>query len=96
MPGQMVWTKNSYLVSPNWAALPSGTIDLSSHISGVHLFEAAASLNKVHVYQNINYAGFYSQLPLGNYTLAQLQARGLVDNDATSLTIPTGYAYYCL
>ena len=83
--------KSSFLVNYDWSALPTGTIDLSTHTSGVHLFESAASLNKVHVYQNINYSGFYSQLTLGTYTLAQLQARGVVDNDITSFTIPVGY-----
>ncbi len=83
--------KTSFLISPDWGALPSGTIDLSTQTSGVHLFEAAASLNKVHVYKDINYGGFYSQLPVGSYTLAQLQARGVANDDITSLTIPTGY-----
>lgn len=94
--GDYAWAnsvnKSNYLISYNWGALPTGTIDLSSHTSGVHLFEAVASLNKVHVYQNINYSGFYSQLPLGNYTLAQLQAKGVSDNDITSMTIPAGYS----
>ncbi|MBC7485369.1 MAG: RICIN domain-containing protein [Cytophagaceae bacterium] len=94
--GDYAWAnsvnKSNYLISYDWGALPNGTIDLSTQTSGVHLFESAASLNKVHVYQNINYAGFYSQLPLGNYTLAQLQAKGVLDNDITSFTIPTGYS----
>ncbi|MDB5271826.1 MAG: glycoside hydrolase family 76 [Chitinophagaceae bacterium] len=93
--GDYAWAngvnKSNFLIGPDWGALPSGTIDLSTQVSGVHLFESVASLNKVHVYQNINYSGFYSQLPLGNYTLAQLQARGVVDNDITSFTIPIGY-----
>jgi len=89
------WTnavnKSNFLISPDWSKLPSTSIDLSTEVSGVHLFESVASLNKVHVYQNINYSGFYSQLPVGNYTLAQLQARGVVDNDITSLSVPNGY-----
>jgi predicted alpha-1,6-mannanase (GH76 family) len=84
--------KSSYLVSPNWSVLPSGTIDLSSHVSGVHLFESVASLKKVHVYQDINYSGYYSQLAVGTYTLAQLQAKGIADNGITSMTVPAGYA----
>lgn len=93
--GDYAWAngvnKTSYLVNKDWSALPTETIDLSTHTSGVHLFESVASLNKVHVYQNINYAGFYSQLSAGNYTLAQLQAKGVSDNDITSLTVPAGY-----
>jgi len=90
-----VWNKavntSSYLINSNWSALPAGTIDLSTEVSGIHLYESAASLTKVHVYQDINYSGFYSQLPAGQYTLAQLQARGITDNDITSLTVPAGY-----
>ncbi|HYG38933.1 MAG TPA: glycoside hydrolase family 76 protein [Cytophagales bacterium] len=84
--------KSNYLTSPNWSVMPSGTIDLSTHLSGVHLFESVASLNKVHAYRDINYSGFYSQLAPGMYTLAQLQAKGITDNDITSLTIPSGYS----
>lgn len=90
-----VWAKavnkSNFLISPDWNSQPNGTIDLSTQTTGLHLFESAASLNKVHVYQNINYAGFYSQLSTGDYTLAQLQARGVSDNDITSLSIPQGY-----
>ncbi len=94
--GDFAWAnsmnKSSFLISPDWSALTNGSIDLSTQVSGIHLFESIASLNKVHVYQDINYAGFYSQLPVGTYTLAQLQVRGVLDNDITSLTIPIGYA----
>jgi predicted alpha-1,6-mannanase (GH76 family) len=90
-----VWAKavnkSNYLINSYWDSLPTGTIDLSTQSAGLHLFESAASLNKVHAYQNINYGGFYSQLSTGNYTLAQLQARGIADNDITSLTVPAGY-----
>jgi hypothetical protein len=79
------------LINSYWDSVPTGTIDLSTQSAGLHLFESVASLNKVHVYQNINYAGFYSQLSTGNFTLAQLQARGISDNDITSLTVPSGY-----
>jgi predicted alpha-1,6-mannanase (GH76 family) len=90
-----VWAKavnkSNFLINSDWNTTPTGTIDLSTQTTGLHLFESVASLNKVHVYQNINYSGFYSQLSAGTYTLAQLQARGIVDNDITSLTVPSGY-----
>ena len=94
--GDYAWAnsvnKLNNLISFDWGALPTGTIDLSTQASGVHLFESVASLNKVHVYQNVNYGGFYSQLAIGSYTLAQLQAKGVSDNDITSLTVPMGYS----
>lgn len=90
-----VWTKavnkSNFLINSDWNTLPNGTIDLSTQSTGLHLFESVASLNKVHVYQNINYSGFYSQLAAGTYTLAQLQAKGISDNDITSLSVPSGY-----
>lgn len=94
--GNYAWNKavnkSNFLISPDWSVLPNGTIDLSTHVSGVHLYESIASLKKVHVYQDIHYSGFYSQLPIGTYTLAQLQARGITDNDITSMTVPAGYS----
>ncbi|REG94779.1 glycoside hydrolase family 76 protein [Flavobacterium aquicola] len=90
-----VWShavdKSNFLTNYNWKKLPAESIDLSTHTSGLHLFESAASLNKVHVYQDLNYAGFYSQLSPGDYTSAQLLSRGVPDNFITSLTIPLGY-----
>jgi predicted alpha-1,6-mannanase (GH76 family) len=94
--GNSVWNnavnKSNYLISPVWSSMPSGTIDLSTEISGIHLFESLAGMTKVHVYQDINYSGFYSQLAEGTYTLAQLQARGVTDNGITSMTVPGGYS----
>jgi predicted alpha-1,6-mannanase (GH76 family) len=93
--GNYAWNKavnkSNFLISPDWSVLPNGTIDLSTQASGVHLFESIASLNKVHVYQDLNYSGFYSQLAIGTYTLSQLQAKGISDNDITSMTVPAGY-----
>lgn len=90
-----VWShavdKSTFLTNHNWRKLPTESIDLSTQTSGLHLFESVASLNKVHVYQDINYAGFYSQLSPGDYTTAQLLSRGVPDNFITSLTIPLGY-----
>ena len=43
------------------------------------------------VYQDCNYAGYAAALPEGSYTLAQLQARGVRDNDLSSLHVNAGY-----
>tara|TARA_R110002050_G_scaffold95549_4_gene198910 strand:- start:29931 stop:32273 length:2343 start_codon:yes stop_codon:yes gene_type:complete len=83
--------KSTYLINSDWKILPTESIDLSTQTTGLHLFESAASLNKVHIYQDINYAGFYSQLSAGDYTSAELLSRGTPDNFITSLTIPEGY-----
>lgn len=94
--GNYTWNKavnkTNFLISPDWSVLPNGTIDLSTQASGVHLFESIASLKKVHMYQDLNYSGFYGQLAPGTYTLSQLQAKGITDNGITSMTVPAGYS----
>ena len=90
-----VWShavdKTTFLTNSDWKKLPTGAIDLSTQTSSLHLFESVASLNKVHIYQDVNYAGFYSQLSPGDYTTAQLFSRGTSDNFVSSFTIPQGY-----
>jgi predicted alpha-1,6-mannanase (GH76 family) len=83
--------KSTFLTNSDWKKLPTGAIDLSTQTTSLHLFESVASLNKVHIYQDSNYAGFYSQLAPGDYTRAQLFSRGTPDNFVSSFTIPQGY-----
>jgi predicted alpha-1,6-mannanase (GH76 family) len=75
----------------NWAVPPGTVTDLSSHLSSVYLLEAASIINYPHVYRDVNYLGGYSSLPPGSYTTAQLSARGVFDNDITSITVPQGW-----
>ena len=43
------------------------------------------------VYRDCGYSGALLNLPVGNYTTADLQARGFADNDVSSLKVSTGY-----
>lgn len=43
------------------------------------------------LYQHINYAGYVINLPEGTYTLSQLKALGMKDNDISSLKVSPGY-----
>ncbi|HEX8327886.1 MAG TPA: beta-1,3-glucanase family protein [Hymenobacter sp.] len=43
------------------------------------------------VYKDCNYTGTATALPAGDYTLAQLQARGILDNDISSLRVNSGF-----
>jgi hypothetical protein len=43
------------------------------------------------VYKDCEYAGTTVNLPAGNYNLADLQARGILDNDISSLRVNSGY-----
>jgi hypothetical protein len=50
------------------------------------------STTGVNFYQDINYGGTATQaIPKGNYTLAQLQGYGFVNDWASSVKIPTGW-----
>ena len=43
------------------------------------------------VYKDCNYTGYAVSLPVGNYTLADWQAKGILDNDISSLKVQNGY-----
>jgi hypothetical protein len=43
------------------------------------------------VYKDCNYSGYAVSLPAGDYTLGQLQAKGILDNDISSLKVQSGY-----
>jgi hypothetical protein len=43
------------------------------------------------VYKDCNYGGYTVSLPTGNYTLGDLQAKGISDNDISSLKVQNGY-----
>lgn len=79
------------LVGPNWASPPGTVTDFSSQLSGVFLEEAAAIVDLPMVYRDFNYEGAWSSLPAGSYNLAQLTARGVRNDDITSITVPPGW-----
>ncbi|WP_045689207.1 beta-1,3-glucanase family protein [Hymenobacter sp. AT01-02] len=43
------------------------------------------------LYKDCNYTGTAVALPTGDYTLASLQSRGILDNDVSSLRVNSGY-----
>ncbi|TYP99303.1 putative secreted protein (Por secretion system target) [Tenacibaculum adriaticum] len=43
------------------------------------------------VYKDCNYGGYAVNLPIGNYTISQLQATGVLDDDISSLRVQNGY-----
>ena len=45
----------------------------------------------VTVYKDCNYGGYAVALPMGDYTLGQLQAKGILNDDISSLKVSTGY-----
>jgi predicted alpha-1,6-mannanase (GH76 family) len=73
----------------NWAVQAGTTTDYSTQLSGLMLMETAASIEMPVVYQH-RYRGRSTPLPVGSYTTAALAARGVANNDITSLTVPPG------
>ncbi|WP_445722232.1 glycosyl hydrolase family 18 protein [Flavobacterium sp.] len=43
------------------------------------------------VYKDCNYGGYSAGLAVGNYTLSQLKAKGILDNDISSVKVQSGY-----
>jgi predicted alpha-1,6-mannanase (GH76 family) len=79
------------LVGPDWSSPPGSVTDYSSQLSGVFLEEAAAVVDVPMVYRDFNYEGAWSSLPAGSYNLTQLAARGVANDDITSITVPPGW-----
>lgn len=82
----------NFAIGGNWpgfnvnnAALPA-----KMHVDYVRVY-APASGGAATIYQHCNYGGYAAALPEGSYTRAQLQARGIGDNDLSSLRVNAGY-----
>ena len=45
----------------------------------------------VTVYQHCNFGGYAVGLPVGNYTLSDLQSRGIINDDISSVRVQSGY-----
>ncbi|WP_255987279.1 RICIN domain-containing protein [Chitinolyticbacter albus] len=80
------------LAGANWSAQPGTVIDSSVQLAGLILFETAAVLDYPTFYQHYNYNGRATALPPGRYTTADLSARGIANNDVTSLTVAPGWS----
>jgi hypothetical protein len=52
---------------------------------------STSTIGLVTVYADVDYAGFSGGLGSGNYTLSQLKALGVKDNDITSIKVSEGY-----
>lgn len=82
--------KSNNTVNSKWAVAPGATTDYSSQLSGIMLLEAASSFDQVACYANATYGGKMGYLSQGSYTLTQMIAAGLANDNISSLTIPSG------
>jgi hypothetical protein len=61
------------------------------NLAGQMFYDAPQNNGVATVYKDCNYGGYAVSLPAGNYTLANLQAKGILDNDISSLKVQSGY-----
>lgn len=69
----------------------TGANSLFSAIHEVVLNRGGGSTGVATFYKDCNYGGTAISLPAGSYTLAQLQAKGVVNDDISSLKVQSGY-----
>lgn len=85
----------NFAIGGNW---PGFNIDESQlpakmHVDYVRVYQRNGSnpSGVATVHQHCNYGGYGVSLPEGDYTLAQLQARGIANDDLSSLRVNAGY-----
>lgn len=84
----------NFAIGGNW---PGFTVDetrlpATMQVDYVRVYSAGtAPAGVATVYQHCNYGGYAVSLPEGRYTLAQLQARGVANDDLSSLRVNAGY-----
>jgi hypothetical protein len=61
------------------------------NLAGQTFYDAPQNTGVATAYKDCNYTGYAVSLPAGNYTLANLQAKGILDNDISSLKVQSGY-----
>jgi len=61
------------------------------NLAGQTFYDAPQNNGVATVYKDCNYGGYAVGLPTGDYTLSQLQAKGILDNDISSLKVQSGY-----
>ncbi len=54
-------------------------------------YASAGGTGVATLYQHCNYGGYAVSLPVGDYTLSQLNARGIANDDISSLKVQAGY-----
>ncbi|MGO4771830.1 carbohydrate-binding protein [Flavobacterium sp. W22_SRS_FK3] len=61
------------------------------NLAGQTFYDVPQNNGVATVYKDCNYGGYAVSLPTGNYTLGDLQAKGILDNDISSLKVQSGY-----
>lgn len=69
----------------------SGTLTLEGYSAYMLVLDEQVASGDIFAYQDINYGGAVASLGLGNYNLTDLQAKGLKNDDLSSIKCPWGY-----
>lgn len=82
-------------VGGNWPGNNIGAMPASMYIDYVRVYQDGVviqpSTGLVTAYKDCNHSGFSGGLNVGDYTLAQLNALGVQNDDISSLTVTEGY-----
>lgn len=87
LQNQGINTEN-FTVSPKWGVAPGAETDFSSQLSGVMLIEAATTFDQCGIFSKSKFDGLRFRLSDGEYKLADLMLKGIVDNSIGSVTLP--------
>lgn len=85
------------LIGQDWALSPGSSTWMSAQLSGLMMLEVAADLGftsptpPVIVYEHCSYGGWAVPLGEGSYTMNQLQALGIPNDQASSIKVRSGY-----
>ncbi len=81
-------------IGGNWPGfnIDNGAFPAKMYVDYVRVYQSGSGNNGVAtLYQHCNYSGYSASLNVGSYTLGQLQALGIQNDDISSLQIQPGY-----
>lgn len=84
----------NFAIGGNWPGfnVDESMLPAKMYVDYVRVYSAGTSVPGVAtVFQHCNYGGYSASLPEGRYTLAALQAKGVVNDDLSSLRVNAGY-----
>ena len=91
------FNRTHHTIGPDWAQTAGSSGWLSAQLSGIMMLEAAADLNfsapvaPVVLFEHCFYGGYAVPLGVGSYTMGQLQALGIMNDQVSSVNVQSGY-----
>ena len=92
------FNRNDDLIGVDWTQAPGSSTWMSAHLSGMMMLEIAADLGftapepPVVLYEDCNGGGYAVPLAVGSYSLGDLQALGVTNDDISSVDVTSGYS----